>query len=457
MSAPAGILPYDSDDASIILRCDCTSLTEVSAAGGSEPNAGTNSFDTALGFKALTTSGGLRFTEPTGYAALDIAGQVSFEIESAAICEPNAAILSEGVDWAGNTYMLVLKEAGTANFMRLMMDSAERFFVGWRTASVDGGTSPSSSGIKATTLGKDRFSRVTLSWVGNKYQLFVNGIWVFTGDRNKYPAANIGTRIEILSGGGGLGNALVGYYARNLLVSTKPVSFASHPALKRVAIVGHSFAARARAVPTDSYRDHSIGQAIGAALNARGIAWNMPSDNSAIFYSSGATILRSGGNPLSTQVALAAAYKPDIAIYIGGTNDVINASWATNRAQVLVDIKLDIIDLMASARRIVVCNVPSTRGNSTNHANSQRDRYTLEINEDIATLPAWWDATYPARAGALVIADLWSALGGAKPTPSNFWGLALGTGNDLHPSSVGTLVMGREIARAVAQVLGNDL
>lgn len=457
MSAPVGILPYDSDDTSVILRCACTSLTDVSAAGGSEPNAGTNSFDAAFGFKALTTSGGLRFTQPTGYAALDIAGQVSFEIESAAICEPNSAILSEGADWAGNTYMLVLKEAGTANFVRLMMDAAERFFVGWRTATADGGTSPSSSSIKATALGKDRFSRITLSWVGNKYQLFVNGIWVFTGDRNKYPAANIGTRIEILSGGGGLGNALVGYYARNLLVSTKPVSVASHPALKRVAIVGHSFAARARVVPTESYRDHSIGQAIGAELNARGIAWNMPSDNSAIFFSSGASILRSGGNPLSTQVALAAAYKPDIAIYIGGTNDVINASWATNRAQVLADIKLDIVDLMAEAKRVVVCNVPSTIGNSANYATSRQDEYVRQINADIGTLPEWWGTTYPARAGALAVADLWSALGRDRPPADVFWGSALGTFTDLHPSAKGNLRAGSEIGKAILSLVGRNV
>lgn len=456
MTAPVGILPFESSHPSIILRCACTSLDAVTAAGGAEASTGTNEFDSALGFKALTTSGGLRFNTPSGYAALDIAGQVSFEIEAAAICEPNSSIRSQGADWSANTYLLVLRDGTAANYMRLLMDSAERFFFSANTASASGGTSPSSSTIKSTTLGKQRFARVTLSWVGNRYSLYVDGRWLFSGDRNKYPAANIGTRIELLSGAG-LGNGLVGYYARNIVVSTQPVSFASHPALKRPAIVGHSFGGRVRYLPTDSYRDHSIGQAIGGELNARGLAWNFPSNNSAVFYSSGATILRSGGNPLSSQVALAAAYRPDLAVYIGGTNDVINAAWSVNRAQVLADIKLDIIDLMASAKRIVVCNVPSTKGNSSNYTISRNDRNTNEINSDISTLPAWWDATYPARAGALVVADIWTALGADEPPAQNFWGLALASGDDLHPSAAGNVILGREIARAISVVLGRTL
>jgi lysophospholipase L1-like esterase len=456
MTAPAGILPYDSTDASIILRCDCRSLAEVTAAGGVEPNAGTNEFDATLGFKALGTNGGLRFVEPAGFAALDLAGQVSFEIESKAISDVNAGILSDGENWGANTYLLLLRDSTAANYLRLLIDSAERFFMSEVKASSSGGASPSSSTVRSTTFGKDRFARVTVSWQGNQYSLYVDGRWLFTGLRNAYPSARIGTRVVLLSGDG-LGNSLAGYYARNLLVSTKPVSFASHPAIKRPAFVGHSFVGRVRYVPTESYRDHGIGQAVGAAINARGIEWNFPSSNAAAFFTSGATILRSGGSPIKTDLDLMIAYKPDLVVYIGGTNDAINAAFLTNKAQIVDDLKLDIIDALGVAQRMVVCNVPSVIGNSANYATSQRDEYVRQLNAEIAALPAWWDATYPARAGALVVADLWSALGGANPPAANFWGTALGTFTDLHPSAAGNLLIGREIGQAIAATLGRNL
>lgn len=456
MSAPVGILPYDSADASIILRCDCRSLAQVTAAGGVEPNAGTNSFDATRGVKANATNGGLRFVTPTGFADLDKAGQVSFEIEAAAISDPSAAVLSYGADWSANTYVLLVRDATAANYIRLMMDSAERFFMGETKATVGGGTSPSSTSVKSTTFGKDPFARVTVSWQGNQYSLYVDGRWIFTGARNAYPSASIGNRILLLSGDG-LGNALVGYYARNLMVSTKPVSFASHPSIKRVAFVGHSFVARARYLPTETCRDHSIGQAVGGELNARGLEWNFPSSNAAAFFTSGSTILRSGGAPIKTDLDLMIAYKPDLAVYIGGTNDVINASWPANRAQTLEDLKLDIADALGVARRLVVCNVPSTIGNAANYASSSRDEYVRQINSDIGGLPDWWDTANPTRAGALAVADLWQATGGGNPPADVFWGSALGSFADLHPSAKGNLLIGRAIAKAILELLGRNV
>ena len=462
MSKPVGILPFDSNDSSIILRCTCKSLAEVTAANGLEVVTGANQFDAERGVKSLLTTGGIRFNTPTGYEALKIAGQISFEIESAGICEPNASILSSGADWASNEYILVVRDATATNYLRFMMDSVERFFVGWTTASVGGGASPSSSTIKATSLGKGPFSRFTFSWVGNQYSLYLNGLLIFSGARNGYPTADIGSWIELLGDGGLGGQALIGYYARNFMISTKPVVLSTHPALKRPAIIGHSFAARARYSPGDSYRDHSIGQAIGAELFARGLNWNMPFDNSAVFFSSGATINRDGGNPLKTQVDLAVAFKPDVAIYIGGTNDVLSSFWtvpatSSSRAKILADLKLDIIDLMAVAKRIVVCNVPSVIGNAGNYASANRDENVREINTDIATLPSWWDTAYPTRAGALVVADLWTALGGATPPKNNFWGTALENFSDLHPSAQGNLYVGKAIAAAIEELLSKNL
>lgn len=450
-----GILPYGSNDTSIVLQCDCTSLAGIQAVGGAERNAGKCDYDATLGMRANATNGGIAFTQPTGYAALDFAGQVSFEVETPAVVITNSGILSAGDDQTGNVYLLVLGDAASpTNYLRCYVDSNERTNVTWGTGGVSGGTSPGSSPVELTSAGKGAFTRYTLSWIGNKYDWFVDGRWMFQGNRNGVPAGNIGTKINLMSGGG-LGNALVGRYARNLLVSTKPVAMPTHPQLKGLAIVGHSFAARSTMWNySQTFRDHSIGLQLRAALWAAGVGPVMPNDSSLNFASSGATILRSGGNPLQTQVNLAVAAKPECVVYMGGTNDAINGSWATNRAQVLADAKSDCTDLLAVARSLVFVNVPTTLGNSSNFVSSNRDANVLQINSDIATLPAWWDAANPTRKGMLRVVDAYALFGASAPSSADFWGLATGALDDLHPSPTGNLKLGNAIAQAVLATLG---
>lgn len=450
-----GILPFGSSDTSAILQCTLKTLAEVQANGGAERNVGKCTFDTIKGVSANATNGGVVFTTPAGYAALDFAGQVSFEIETAGVSVINSSILSSGTDQTGNVYFFVMSDAGGSNYLRMMMDANERIFIGWTTGGVAGGTSPSSSSVQITSFGKAQFCRVTISWIGNQYDLYIDGNWLFTGNRNGIPAGNIGAKINI-SASGGLGNAMVNIYARNLIVSTKPVYRAIHPAIRKLAVVGHSFATRAKMWDySQAYRDRSIGLAIRTRLEARGISAGMPNDSSLVFGSSGATILRSVGNPIQTQVDLCVAQNVDAVVYLGGTNDVLRASWSTDRAQVLADLKSDLTDLLGAANttRVVLPNVPSTYANSANFASSNSDANVGDINADFSTIPAWWDANNPTRTGAIIVVDQYRISGGTPPRADWFWGTALGNHADLHPSSVGGWELGTAIADALLSSL----
>lgn len=203
---------------------------------------------------------------------------------------------------------------------------------------------------------------------------------------------------------------------------------------------------------TDFYRDRAWGVMLEGELHRLGLDVYLPKDNSTIFNSSGATILRSGGNPLKTQVDLFKVTNCTLGVYVGGTNDVINASWAANRVQTLADIKLDLADMLSGpkCKRVVFCNVPSNIGNSANYATSGNDADTLEINSDFNTLQSWWDTNNPTRAGALMQARIFEALGGLTPPLDNFVGTALGTYTDLHPTALAHKILVKAIADAIA-------
>lgn len=449
-----GILPYGSSDSSVLLQCSLKSQAEVLSAGGTEPNAASNSYDSLRGLKATATNGGVRFSTIAGYEALANAGQISFEIETAAICVTNAAVPSVGTNWAGNAYAMVVKNAAGTNFFRYYHDSNERAQFGWTTGGGAGGTSPGSTPIELTSLGKGEFTRMTFSWIGNQCSWFVNDAWLFTGLRNGI-TTDLAERIEIMSSAG-LGSCMTETYARNLIVSSRPVMFPTHHQLGSVAFVGHSFVTRCTMRTfNQTYRDQSISQMTRARLFERGVGCNMPNDDSLMFPSSGATILHSGGSPISTQVALCAAANPDSVVYIGGTNDVINAAWLSNRAQVLVDLKDDLSTLLAATntKRVVVANVMSVRGNAANYASAKRDLYVQQINADIATLPDWWDSANPARAGAVAIANNFDATGGLSPPVNLIQGLVLNSGTDLHPSSAANVILGRQYADTLISML----
>jgi hypothetical protein len=95
-----GILPYDSTDSSILLKSSLTSAGSVSAPsiGSAGTVVGTgHTFDSVLGFKAATSgNSGIYFQNLTGYAALDAAGQISFEIEKAIVGSYSPTYASEG-------------------------------------------------------------------------------------------------------------------------------------------------------------------------------------------------------------------------------------------------------------------------------------------------------------------------------------------------------------------------
>jgi len=451
-----GILDYGSDDSSILFQCPLTSLASITAIGGAEITNGSNSYDSILGTKAIATNGGIKFASMSGYANLDRAGQISFEIESAALCINNAVAPSSGQDWTGNNPFLTLRTiaGGTTpvNMFRLYMDASERLQTGQVINSVGGGgTSIGANTLDLSSTGKNQFCRVTISWSGMDYILYIDGKRIASGTRAGYPTTPFAERIDIVSGANTTLAALVGYYVRNLIVSNKPVMFSSDHRTRHIGILGHSFATRFKStntanLSTDTWRD-SVGiLSLEAQLQKRGLGCSFPRDYSTIQDVPGGEIRHAAGTTINSKRAASILNNCSIYLYMGGTNDVIQVNWASNKAQILLDIKDDITNLVAvqNFKLIVINNVISTRGNlvSLPISNTQADANVAEMNVMIDGLPAWFNSTFPTKANRLVVLDCWTKFGGVNPTPKLIQGLLRGTNDDSHPSGFGIDYLG---------------
>lgn len=460
-----GIIPYGSTDSSVILQCSMTSLAAVTAAGGVEVTTGSNTYDSMRGVSPSATNGGVKFSNVTGYADLNTAGQASMEVETFGICINNTVAPSTGKDWASNTIFFTMRETagGTtpANYFRWYQDVNERPVVQQFAATVSGGTSPSSVTLELTSTGKSTYSVITFSWCGNQYDMYVDGRLVFSGTRAGRYSGNIAERIDFMSGANTTFGAPVGIYGRNLIVSKRPVMLPKHNQLAKIGIIGHSFATRFKStntanLSTDTWRDEPSGLAMLAELAKYGVGAGFPLTYTTVQDVPGGEILNSAATTINSKVAAAVADNCSVYVYLGGTNDVIQPDWSVNRAAVLADLKTQITTLMAApnAKLMIIHNVISTSGNVA----VQNDGNVLQINTDMGTLPAWWNTNNPTRAGQLVLLDDFEAFGGLTPHRELIQGfVAVNTTSylaDSHPSAAGILLMGRMTAKAIIQALG---
>ena len=84
-----------------------------------------------------------------------------------------------------------------------------------------------------------------------------------------------------------------------------------------------------------------------------------------------------------------------------------------------------------------------------NNANYVGYAATAErFREQIDTLPAWWDSTYPARAGSVKIIDVFGGLGKETEDLGSdlYKGTLDGTGLDVHLAASGMRIFGDVIA-----------
>jgi hypothetical protein len=428
---PWGILPHGVDDPSVILKTDLTSAATITSpdTGDGGSVVGSPTFHATKGFTNTNGANYPLFTDLTNNADLEIAGQISFEVEKKFI----AAKELGGIDHVANAYLFTTSTGTTGGTV------TSRW---WMNQSTDALITQQFGGDAQNAVdlaldGEDDFVRLTLSWNGSTYDRYINGRPLSIGLINTSPYLT--DHFKYIRPGSNVGatdTGLLGYYIRNLQISTRPVMHPTHPTLGNTVVIGHSFATYAKEpnVPVTYSWDMSMGRAIKSYLNERGVGATVT-----YYATSGAVLdVGLGGTTLDSDFIAAVATRPTAAIIIAGVNDCQSGSW--NAANFESGYKGYIDDLAATCEIIVVCTVTTQKSNTT-YDTAAIVSNTVEANAIINALP-----DYNPK---VVVSDHFTVCGGEALGSNYFEGERTGALDDIHLSAKGNLVTGLDTGRVV--------
>ena len=290
--------------------------------------------------------------------------------------------------------------------------------------------------------------RVTYSWVEGKYALFIDGrpisVWSTTPTKNAR-FANQWQNINLMAHTSGASPERDGYM-RNVIVSKEPASIFVNPK-RRFSFLGHSFSVTYTNQNTVNVDNYDV--TVATALRKYAVARGYDLDIGAFGVGGGYWIPALSANQIRTHIPAALAFRPDILVLYGPTNDVSSPLYTT--ANFETEIKTDLGTIAAHAAmpgisKILFLNTPSRCGTSVDWNDTTKNNI-ISANAAIASLKSWWDATYPAYAGRLVPVDLFNAWGGMIPANSVMVGQRSGSLNNLHPSCYGSDIIAEVVAR----------
>lgn len=457
IAAVGGIIPFGSQDPSVILQSSLTSADAVRSVPGASL-LGSPAFDSVRGMKP-GVRGGASFAG-SSFATATAAGQISLEVETVLIAQPSPDFAggvggSQGYDHAQEGWQSLLDVHGS--------DGAAIASLGLTDTAGIGGNYHGVSfvGLGVHSAGKSDFVRLTLSWSAGAYTLYVDGVPVFTGQ-------GAGLAIgQLIAGSSQPGyQSVQNHYIRNLVVASQPVKFPVDPRLSTVVIYGDSFATQANPTVMGSTNFEST-----AGFQLRRVMNNMG-------LSIGSVVLRDypgetlNRQPVAGQVSFQQGpsrfdgsvdkltdvvnQNADYVVIMGGTNDA--AGDAPARGGLAPNFAADLLSLCrallnnAQTKAVIIQTIMSLKGNQT-FAGANYAAYVDSVNAAIRGLPAAWDAAYPSEAGKIRVTDLFTATGGASPPANMEKGTLTGALDDLHPTAFADVISGNLIAAALGDLL----
>lgn len=441
---PAAILPFDSDDPSIILRSTLTSPDEITTAGGSEEPTSANSFDPVLGMQPAAVPGGVagcRFTSSSIPALADLPeGQLSIEVqrEWLSIADPN--IRSTGALHGANEYLLSFTNYGKVNAGKLYVDTDQ--YITWLYRAGEGSRR---ARIVNTKLSPD-YARITLSWTESDAALFIDGLLIGSLPRTAVNTDNL-SQLFIGNFVGTTDSTFSSpYYVRSLLVSSKPVQFSSAPLLRHVMLVGDSFAAGQPFFNIPDKYDGTIANSIIRNLSLQ----HLSMQEFSVFSNGGGKIQDVSNDPLEADMDGAGLSRadvlresPSIIIFVTGGNDIEIFDYST--------FTIDLHDHLeaflgengyadTTTEKVILTTTVSNTYSSSATVHSMVDIMRETVN--------WWNLKYPDRKGAVHILDSWLLFGGDNVDKTLFL-----LNDPIHPAPAGNIIYGQAITDKILQLL----
>lgn len=447
-------LPWDTPDEDTILaqglRADDTSAAGIGSPSkqSSSPALGISSEGVlgTAGAKALLYPSSSTYDSPTAMAG----GCLSFEISRDYLASSLTVAADEyPISWQAGYF-----RKKTSGYVSAMLHSSDTVPIHYITSVL-----------------KDEWVRVDISWCGGIYDFYVDQLHVMRKAR-AYTAAGPTTRLYV----GGLTTS-AGYFAnakgkiRNVRLTKRPMVLPVNPVWHQCAHLGDSFTQQGSMYNTwddpglPPYWHENYGYTSGDVAGAGG---SHNSDGAFIpeFYRvlaksgyfprrnwnggrSGGTVATAASNivPATSyagyvELMRGLGYRPALVTCILGTNDVAvlraPATFASTYQTLLTKLK------NYAVRRVVLGTIPSFRADT-----SYTEEYhtnTVALNEQIKALPAWATAQgYGANWCSVV--DLWSNFGGNSIDLADFQ-----TAN-IHPSSQGSAKIGRWMGSGAVQAM----
>jgi len=460
-----GWVPYEADDEDVVFRSPLTSLASLTdqvtagnlASAAVYPVSGnTNTYDSVKGFKA-GASGGLTFALSAANAALvDRGFQISLEVErKLLVASPldSSRHTSDGDVIAGEQRILEAFSGaiptGQIQLLKVSLSTNDKYATAYLGTGnglanifwdfIDG---PASSTHYLHSVGKGDFVTVNIGSHGRHvYYAFDGCIY---GYAERLGVANFLN--WVLGNDRGASKFVENHYVRNIQLVARPPIFSCPPLFSHCYVVSDSI--------FDSLSNYSQDAAdaiprVGATrpLHQRGLRWG----KFTISENGGATIT-AGADDLDADLDTAIAARPSVLYFRGGHNDISQGLSLATTYSTLQDYIERALgqngNPHTTIQRFVMGNMTSWMGASvTNTAQNLSD--VIDWNILLDGLVAWWDITYPAAAGQVVLADNFNDLGGENPEPLTYIGQVSGSFTDFHMHAYGGLTLGDSYTKAL--------
>ena len=443
-----GILSFGTTNNSVVFRSSLTSAASITAAGGSQEAGSMNEFDAELGMKPRIAPGvtpatpGCRFTSSSIPALGNLpSGQLSIEVEREWLATTNVETRSVGSSHTENEYLLSYGPGDSSSAGMVYMQPNQSLLWFFKATEMLKGTH------YVYTHRSERFARITLSWSPGEARLYVDGLLMATIDRTDQGADRFSTVYVGSLIGSALSSFPGNYYVRNLIVARVPVVLQTPPILEHVMQLGDSFSTGPALANLPAKYDAMIPNTVIGQLARHGIGYGKYT----VYSHGGGNIQDNGPRPIEASVngygrtrAQALTENPTLVIFVTGGNDagIFNEIQFTTDLQDHIEAFLGEHGHPATTVRHVIITTTASNLAATSPV-------ILSMVRIMKSVPAWWDSTYPLRAGSVSVIDTWSIFGG-----ENVDRLLFGITDTVHPSASGDIVYGRAIAEKILALKG---
>lgn len=442
----AKITDTQSAESHILLSCSLADAAALAAPaiGPAGSVVGTATF--ANGGMNPGSAGSVLFSNIDPNNQLRHEGQITMTVSTAHMAEADTSgqvSMSRGENKAATQWLFTFRTSGSVNQGNLAVNAAEQI-----KAQLHPSDTQSTAYI--STVGKGSFVEVCVWWKGADWGILADGGEIHAGTRTNF-ADNIFYKVYIGATNAGTSGPLANATIKNLIITRRAPRFVAKRKAISVGFFGNSFIVNASAANTTPSFDNNIEGAFGRKLSAYGYGVSRWVQSGYGGYS----MCDTGASDLSANFDTYAANKCDVDIIVAGENDstATAAQVADGATGTDANFKSLIGKLITqkSDKQLIIVTTPGSLRQHTAIDTVANNANRVTVDAIIKALPAWFDSTYPALAGRLVVYDLFTALGGDADGNLNYQGACDALGNlatggsaapvspiaNRHPSSYG--------------------